>query len=830
MGAQTYLPIEILDYVETHAPPEDSPFGISQRELAKSLGYHPCSMSRPLDQLVTDGLLLARRGLVREGQRKQLTYRITPEGRNRLRRETKEVPLLSGEIPPPPHPFLGRKDELAQLADFAREGTPVVFVDGPPGMGKTALVSRHLRQVKQGRIPFWFSVRSASSPRQFVSALSHALSFLGAQQLAYYVQLPKAPVAREVADLASRALGDRVLAAVIDDVQTAGPDMRKFLTEFIQVVARNRDQRFFLVSQEGPIFEPSGVVSHRLTIGGLDRASAHELTDRHGGLSDRFESVYQSTLGSPLLLQLAVLNPEVEADAATLPKAVVRRLPPEEVSAVLPVALANEPLPLTFVAEIGPLPTGRLQDLVRTGILHKTLQGRVEVLQVVRGALLARIGPAEERAAHLRLAGYYARSHRAESIRERFLHLVEAEAWRPAAHLLIRQERVILRLGYSETLRQALRHLATVLPTGQAKVRVLLVEANLLRAHSDYADAIVAHRRAIADSGDDPRLTCESYLSIVDLYLHLRQLEEARTEFTKARSLAASSRRLQSYFELTEARLAAAAGDSQLALAHYQEAFELARRFNATDLAVESIAAWASIVEPRGGREVALRMIDEALPEARRVGRMDVVFNLLLVRARAFAEIGRDDLAETEMKRIRIEAEALGYLTQLTYALSGLASTAIGAQRFGEAAAYAKQASALAERLGNDLVLGHTLATQCTAELRQADAGGEVHFLDEAIAHGERSVEVLSRVPPTESLVLAHGYLAEAYSMKRDVKRTSENYEQSLELAKKLNLEWLGTRLREEVGPKVEKVTGLSANAEPSGPTKMEQSTSVVGG
>jgi tetratricopeptide (TPR) repeat protein/DNA-binding MarR family transcriptional regulator len=830
MGAQTYLPIEILDYVETHAPSEDSPFGISQRELAKSLGYHPCSMSRPLEQLVEEGLLTTRRGLVREGQRKQLTYRITPDGRNRLRRETKEVPLLSGEIPPPPHPFLGRKDELGQLAEFSREGCPITFLDGPPGMGKTALISRHLRHVKQGRIPFWFTVRSSSSSRQFVSELSHALSFLGAQQLAYYVQLPKAPVAREVADLAGRALGDRTLAAVVDDVQQAGPDMKKFLTEFIQVLARNHEHRFFLVSQEAPIFEPSGIPSRRLTIGGLERAAAHELTDRHGGLSDRFEAVYQSTLGSPLLLQLAVLNPGVEADAATLPRAVVRRLPEEEVRAVLPVALANEPLPLTFVGELGDLPPGRLQELIRTGILHKTLQGRVEVLQVVRTALMTRVGPAEERGAHLQLAVYYSRSHRPESVRERFLHLVEGESWRSAAQLLSRQERVILRLGYSETLRQALRHLATVLPRGQSKVRVLTIEASLLRAHSDYSEAIVAHRRAIADSNDDPRVTCESHLSIVDLYLHLRQVEEGRREYEAARKIGAVSRRLQAYFVLTEARLATATGNNQVALTRYQEAFELARRFNSTDLALESIAAWASLVEPRGGREVALRMIGEALPEARRVGRMDVVFNLLLVRARAYTEVGRYDLAEAEVKQIRSEAEALGYLTQLTYALSGLAATSIEARRYGEGAAYAKQASALAERLGNDLVLGHTLATQCTAEFRQADATGELHFLEEAIGHGERGVEVLNRVPPAESLVLAHAYLAEAYAMKGDPEKTRENYEKGLDLAKRLNLGWLQDRLREEVGPKVEKLTAGQSNGEPTGPlTSTAPSPQVVG-
>ena len=133
MPQVTYVTAEILDYVETHAPTETESFGISQRELAKALGYHPCSMSRPLADLVSKGYLRTHRGLVRGGQRKQFVYTLTEEGREHLRGRTRDVPMLSGAIPPPPNPFLGRKKELQELTSFSQEGGAVVFVEGPPG-------------------------------------------------------------------------------------------------------------------------------------------------------------------------------------------------------------------------------------------------------------------------------------------------------------------------------------------------------------------------------------------------------------------------------------------------------------------------------------------------------------------------------------------------------------------------------------------------------------------------------------------------------------------------------------------------------------------------
>jgi DNA-binding MarR family transcriptional regulator/tetratricopeptide (TPR) repeat protein len=803
MAGLSYLPIEVLDYVETHAPPEESPYGISQRELAKALGYHPCSMSRPLEQLVQEGFLTCRRGPVRDGLRKQFVYRLTENGRSKLLRETKRVPLLSGAIPPPPNPFLGRKDELARLAEFALEGGSVMLIDGPPGMGKTALVSRHIRRVKRGRIPFWFTVRPASSPRQFVTALAHALSFLGAPQLAYYSQLPRAPIAREVADLTSRALGDRELAAVIDDVQVAGPDLRKFLGDFVLDLVRDRTDQVYLVGQETPDLGSPGLPLVRMTLGGLDRSAAHDLTDRRGGLAERFESVYQSTLGSPLLLQLAVSNPGLEADAATLPSRVVDRLSIDDVRAMLPIALSNEPLPLTFITDSKALTPARLNEVVRMGVIQRTLQGRLEIPQVVRTALLGRVGPSEERAAHLLLASFYSGAHRPEAIRERFLHLVEGESWKAASQVLGQQQRTLLGLGYSEALRMSLRHLSTALPRGAAKVRVLLVEAALLRHHSEYSEAINTTRRAIAEANEDEKITCEALLSIVDFLIRLHQIDEAVKEFREAERIGPVTRRLQVFFLLSQARLVEAQGDSHLSRTKFQEAFELAQRYRVTDLALESIAAWSRLEEVESGPEVALKIIGDALPEARQAGRLDIAFNLRLVRARAYFRIGQVALAESEMKLVRSEAESLGYLNQLTYSLDGLATTAIQTSRWPEAIAYAKQASALAERLGNDLVLGHSLALLCTTELRQNLAGGGPELIQDAIRHGERSVEVLQRLPPSEALVLAESYLAETFLYSGNRNTAEKHYKIALEICEKIKLDWLREAIVTEIGNKL---------------------------
>jgi tetratricopeptide (TPR) repeat protein/DNA-binding MarR family transcriptional regulator len=777
--AKTYVLTEILDYVGTHAA-QGSAFGISQSELARSLGYHRCSMSRPLAALVRDRRLFAVRGLVRGGQRKQIVYRLTGEGRELLERQTQDVPMLSADLPVPPRPFIGRREELRQLAVYSREPGTVIGIQGGPGMGKTALVAHHIRRLKHNRVPFWFTIRAGSSPRHFLEAISHALSQLGASQLAYYAQVPGSPSGREVANLAMRSLGEYTLLAVIDDTQTAGPDMRKFLSDFIAAVVSENKGLFVLVGQEPPFLPPDGPAVQRLMIGGLDRASAHELTDRQGGLADRFEQVYQSTMGSPLLLQLAVEAPGVEAEPGKLPQAVVARMAADEAKALLPVAIANEPLPVTFLTEFGGVSPTRVAELTQIGILHPTREGRVELLEAIRKALIIKAGDYEVEA-HRQLASFYGRSHRPAAVRERLIHLVAGESWRAASDLLAQSSRVVLSQGYSAALREALVHMALAMPVGPGRIRALRVEAELLRYHSEYAEAIQVLRRAIADAEADERLIAECLLEIGELHVRLRQIDDARGVLEEARELGTPTNRLRIQLQFGEARLVEASGDLTRAQVMFSECFQAARKARITELALDSLAAWSRLSSLGGDQEEALRMVHAGIPEARLSARMDIVFNLMLVRARVYAETGRSELAEVEMRTIRSEAEQLGQLSQLTYTLSGLAAMAIQGERWEEAIDLARQANNLAERLGNEVVLGHTLALMASGEARRGQ-------LDAARDHGERAVRVLSRLPPSDSLVLAHGHLAEIYVILREGGLAREEYRAASELATSMGM------------------------------------------
>ncbi|HXQ49246.1 MAG TPA: tetratricopeptide repeat protein, partial [Thermoplasmata archaeon] len=238
-------------------------------------------------------------------------------------------------------------------------------------------------------------------------------------------------------------------------------------------------------------------------------------------------------------------------------------------------------------------------------------------------------------------------------------------------------------------------------------------------------------------------------------------------------------------------------GDLFRAKGMYQERFDFARRSRLPDLELESVAAWSRLAAIGGDHVAALRVVAQGLPEARQSGRIDIVLRLLLVRARSYVETDRRELAEQEMQAIRVEAESLGYLGQLAYTLSGLAAMAIEAGRWAEAVSYGRQASSLAERLGNDLVLGHTLGLMASGETRQG-------LFKEAVQHAERSVTVLRRLPPSDSLALAVAYLAEAYLSSGELALGKRHFDESLRIAEELGMTQWKESIQRELGTMIE--------------------------
>jgi DNA-binding SARP family transcriptional activator/predicted negative regulator of RcsB-dependent stress response len=221
--------------------------------------------------------------------------------------------VVIGPTPPPQPPdqlprsapyFVGRRDTLAVLDELLLATTssaPVVAIDGPPGIGKTALVmewaNKHRDRFPDGRL---FVNLSGHGPSDAVSAMTVLTSFLVALNV---------PADRQPPGLADRAallrtsLGNRRVLIVLDnalDSQHVRPILAA--APAASVVVTSRQQLTGLVLHEG---------GTRITV---DRLRPHEsialLVDRLGPAQARPDSPALRDLaeicdGMPLGLNIA---------------------------------------------------------------------------------------------------------------------------------------------------------------------------------------------------------------------------------------------------------------------------------------------------------------------------------------------------------------------------------------------------------------------------------------------------------------------------------------------------------------------------------------------
>jgi DNA-binding CsgD family transcriptional regulator len=327
--------------------------------------------------------------------------------------------MRRGELPAGAKWFVGRVSELAAIGACAGAVSGgagrVVWVEGDPGSGKTALVDRVLAE-----LPAAFVVLRAAAEESAVDQPFAVLAQLG-------VEGGGSPLAAglDLVAMLTEAGGGGQVAVVVEDLHWADRESRQAL---LAVARRAGEERVLLLVTSRPgaaadgwerlLLDPSGGL--RVVLGALSREDVAEMA-RVAGLtlpSRAVERLHEHTGGLALYVRtlLAELSfSQLAAPGGELPVprslastilARLAELPPDAREMAAALSVVGDPVPLPVAGRIARVghPAEALEALLGTGFVTwwpgeaSTPAGFAHPLY--RAALYADLAPTRRRELH----------------------------------------------------------------------------------------------------------------------------------------------------------------------------------------------------------------------------------------------------------------------------------------------------------------------------------------------------------------------------------------------------------------------------------------------
>lgn len=596
--------------------------------------------------------------------------------------------------------FRGRAEILERLDAFLDDPKARCFLLlGLPGIGKTALASKWVGDLK-GRVHvLWRRVSAETTARDFLRDIGGLLNSIGKPGLADYLQRPaEASVDQSMNILRRGVFGVRALI-VIDNAHLAQRDVASLVSEILRVDSKRERPKVLLVSRQRVRFwrpeeaAHGGVLEEELR--DLPRHEAVDLMAALGVSEERRAVIWKRCGGHPLSLELAAdeavsLDNAKRTTASWLTQEVLSNLDAAALEAIAFAAVFEGPVPPSLLG-------GYLQELSRLCLVRESGENMVDLHDLVREAAIQSLPPQKIVELHVRAGHYLTGSKSPRDVVESIRHFMAGEAFEEAASLASERGVELIEAGFSDSFLALLDQLAPSAKQLPQTPRIKLLRGQALFTLGKLAEAARAFEECTRS--EDKRLAGEAYLGLGKAELQ-RYSSLAESYLMKARDLFESLGALRLLAETLYwiGGVFEDAGQPEMA----REAFEKGRAiaFDVGDRRWEGLCVYGigrtKDIHPHVPE--AIEVYKDALELLEREGsRLDVA-KLCTTIGGACTTINRYDEAEVYLNRGLDEARATGAFGILSACLYNVGAMRITLDSVREAIPYFREAAELDEQ------------------------------------------------------------------------------------------------------------------------------------
>jgi len=622
---------------------------------------------------------------------------------------TRTPPPWSGNLRRVEHLF-GRGEELRRLDAWLSSRTPALVVTGLPGIGKTALVAGWIQRRRPKASVFAHELHRSTTAAALLADLGGFFHEIGIQSQGSHLLTTGALDFRLLERMLDRDPPRAPLLLILDNADRAAPEVVRLVRGPILALARRRQLKLILISRRSA----EGILRAKtlpsvvdvLQIGGLDPASAVAVLRSEGFTSDpAIRSAVAAARGHPMLLRLAAAGGTLRPEGlrAILAERVLRTLSRPERRALETICIFRRPIPAYGIHRISRAPAGIVEDLRSRNLLEQTVAGGVLVHDILRDALLDRMGPARLRGLHLKAAAYCLALRDAPDRWEGIRHLLAAGRPERAAAILDAEGSTLLDSVFVNDVRELLRNVDPTRLTLHTACVFAEARADSLRILGHLGPALLQYQHAIRECERARRLA-----RIPRLVRKMAFIERCRNRYPKALGYVVEAlARIDPRQDPAEAGeilretglVEQALGELSRAGDHLSEAVDLATEASDLGSLARSLLALGSVETQRGNREEGLQHNLEGLRIAERSGNLTEVARAHIVVGTAMGELRRFGESLHHYEKGLAIAKLLGNLRLVAYGTMNRCAALLDLGRYAEAGAPLQEAVGLVEIL-----------------------------------------------------------------------------------------------------------------------------------
>lgn len=212
---------------------------------------------------------------------------------------------------PTPTPFLNRNNEISRLKKWVEsDAYGLMILEGAPGIGKTALISKVARENFPNTDIFWYAFGEGSDTRSIIECMSDFFHKIGRESLKIFVDSSGTSDIKKCASISLQDLVETNVLLVFDGFDDVSDDVKNLILMILDSLDEelHSSVKFVITTRElGRMSEKKESLPDtsilRFQIRGLDEATAREFENLKGLGEIEFKRIYQLTEGNPRLLQ-----------------------------------------------------------------------------------------------------------------------------------------------------------------------------------------------------------------------------------------------------------------------------------------------------------------------------------------------------------------------------------------------------------------------------------------------------------------------------------------------------------------------------------------------